>query len=177
MYKIAPAFASDITLTFTEFHTEADADLVKIYDATTNQLLVTLSGEYTAGNMPDPIYCDNGALFLTFQSDGAFNAPGFTGEWEIGNTAVNDQNDTFNQLRVYPNPAQNILNVSFSAEENQSFSIRLITVTGNVVYEQNTTDFSGHYVNTIDLSDMANGVYFLSLSSEKGSVNKKVVVK
>ncbi|MCD4732477.1 MAG: T9SS type A sorting domain-containing protein, partial [Bacteroidales bacterium] len=54
---------------------------------------------------------------------------------------------------------------------------KLISVTGNVVYHEAKDNFSGHYVNTIDLSNMAKGVYFLNLSNETGSINKKVVVK
>ncbi|MBM3436972.1 MAG: hypothetical protein FJY07_12235, partial [Bacteroidetes bacterium] len=71
MWKIQPAWASDLTITFTEFNTEANTDLVKIYDASNNQLLATYSGEYTSGNMPDPITIPSGKLFMTFQSDGA----------------------------------------------------------------------------------------------------------
>ena len=92
-----------------------------MYDATNNQLLVTLSGEYTAGNLPDPIYNENGALFIAFQSNGAINAPGWAVEWEIGNTGIDAENAEFNSLLVYPNPTANLLNVSFELEESQTF--------------------------------------------------------
>ena len=176
MWKIAPPWASDVTLTFTEFHTEEDVDVVKIYDATNNQLLETLSGEYTAGNMPE-VYGENGQLFLTFQSDGAMNYPGFTAEWTVGNVGVEEQNTQFSNLQVYPNPASNMLNVSFNMDQNQSFGIKLISTTGQVVYQENTSNFSGNYVNSIDLSGISKGVYFLNISNETGTVNKKVVVK
>jgi len=176
-WMITPEWASDITLSFTEFHTEEDADFLKVYDATNNQLLVTLSGEYTAGNLPDPIYNENGALFIAFQSNGAINAPGWAVEWEIGNTGIDTENAEFNSLLVYPNPTANLLNVSFELEESQTFEVKLISVTGNVVYHETKDNFSGHYVNTIDLSNIAKGVYFLNLSNETGSINKKVIVK
>ncbi len=176
-WMIAPEWASDITLSFTEFHTEEDVDLVRVYDATNNQLLVTLSGEYTAGNLPDPIYNENGELFIVFQSNGGVNAPGWTVEWEIGNVGIDAENAEFNSLMVYPNPADNLLNVSFNLGDSQTFEVKLISVTGNVVYHEAKDNFSGHYVNTIDLSNMAKGVYFLNLTNETGSINKKVVVK
>ena len=174
---ITPEFASDITLSFTEFHTEEDNDVVKVYDATNNQLLVTLSGEYSGGNLPDPIYNENGALFIAFQSDGIFNAPGWAVEWEIGNTGIYTENTNFNSLMVYPNPTESLLNISFELEDSQAFNVKLISVTGHVVYQEAQDNFSGHYVNSIDISNMAKGVYFLSLSNEKGSINKKVIVK
>lgn len=173
-WMITPEFASDITLSFTEFNTEEDKDVVKIYDATNNQLLATLSGD----ELPDPIYNENGALFIAFQSDGVFNAPGWVAEWEIGNTGIKDtENANFNSLMVYPNPTESVLNISFELEDSHAFNVKLISVTGNVVYQEAKDNFSGHYVNTIDLSSMAKGVYFLSLSNENGSINKKVVVK
>lgn len=177
MWKVQPAWAADLTISFTEFNTEADADIVKIYDASNNQLLATYSGEYTSGNMPDPITIPSGKLFMTFQSDGAVNKPGWTAEWEIGNVGTKEENAGFDHLSVYPNPAQNLLNVSFRLDENQAFEIRMISATGKVVYSQTTDDFTGYYVNTIDVSDMAKGVYFLNLTNENGSVNKKVVIK
>ncbi len=64
MWKVHPEWASDLTLSFTEFDTEEDKDVLKIYDGSNNQLLATYSGEYTAGNMPDPITIPSGNLFL-----------------------------------------------------------------------------------------------------------------
>ena len=177
MWKVYPEWATDLTLSFTEFDTEEDKDVLKIYDGSNNQLLATYSGEYTAGNMPDPITIPSGKLFLIFQTDGAINRPGWTAEWEIANTSVEDQVAGFDHLMVYPNPAENLLNISFKVEENQSLEVRLISATGTVVYSEDAKDFTGYYVNTIDLSNLAKGIYFLSLTNDNGTVNKKVVIK
>lgn len=177
MWKIQPAWASNLTLTFTEFNTEAGADVVKIYDASNNSLLATYSGEYSAGNMPAPVTIPSGKLFMTFQSDGAVNKPGWTAEWEIANTSIEDKEAGFDQLLIYPNPAENLLNVSFSLDQDQSLNIRLISATGKVVYDENKKDASGNYINTIDLSDFAKGVYFLTIQGDRGTVTEKVVIK
>jgi hypothetical protein len=177
MWKIQPAWASDITLTFTEFDTEAGTDVVKIYDASNNQLLATYSGAYTPGNMPAPITIPSGKLFMTFQTNGAINRPGWVAEWEIANTSVEEQVAGFDQLNVYPNPAENLLNISFHAVENQSLAVRMISATGTLVYAESANDFSGYYVNTLDLSNFSKGVYFLRLTNDNGTVNKKVVIK
>jgi hypothetical protein len=127
--------------------------------------------------MPDPITIPSGKLFIIFQTDGAINHAGWTAEWEIANTSVEDQVEGFDQLMVYPNPAENMLNISFNVEQNQSLEVRLISATGKVVYSENANDFSGYYVNTLNLTDFAKGVYFLSLTNDNGTVNKKVVIK
>jgi len=175
IWKITPAYASDLTLTFTSFNTEEGIDILKIYDQSNNQLLATYSGEYTTV-MPDPVTVASGKIFMTFQTDGVINNPGWTAEWEIGNVGTKEENAGFDHLSVYPNPAQNLLNISFRLDECQSFDIRLVSMAGNVVFAQKTNDFSGYYVNTIDLSDVAKGVYFLNIANENGTVNKKVVI-
>ena len=177
MWKVTPPWAANLTVSFTEFNTEAGADVLKIYDASNNSLLATYSGEYTSGNMPAPITIPSGKLFMTFQSDGAINKPGWTAEWVIANTAVEDTEAGFDQLLIYPNPAENLLNVSFSLEQNQSLNIRLISATGTVVYSENRADASGNYINTIDLSDFAKGVYFLNIKGDRGTITEKVVIK
>jgi hypothetical protein len=177
MWKVYPDWASDITVSFTEFNTEADVDLVKIYDGNNNQLLATYSGEYSAGNMPDPITIPSGKLFIMFNTDGVINKSGWTAEWEVANTSVEEQVAGFDHLMVYPNPTENLLNISFNAEQSQSLEVRLFSATGTVVYAQDAKDFSGYYINTLDLSGFAKGVYFLSLTNNDGTINKKVVIK
>jgi len=176
-WMITPDWASDITLSFTEFSTEEDVDQVKVYDADNNQLLATISGDYSGGNLPDPIYVESGEIFLAFQSNGAINGPGWTAEWEIGNTGIDVENAEFNSLMVYPNPTNNLLNISFELKNTQPFEVKLISVTGNVVYFEAKENFSTHYVNTINLTNIEKGVYFLNLTNETGAINKKVVVK
>jgi hypothetical protein len=176
MWQITPQWASDVTLTFTEFNTEENEDVVKIYDATNNQLLAELSGDYT-GDMPDPIYCENAELFITWQTSNAMNYPGWTADWTIGNTSIEEDNENFSNLNVYPNPTESNLKISFNLDQKQSFETKLISVTGEVVYSETANDFLGNYSNTIDVSKLAKGVYFLNLTSDTESVNKKVVVK
>ena len=176
MWKIAPVYASDITLTFTEFNTDPN-DALKIYDASNNQLLAEISGEYTSGNMPDPVFAESGQVFLIFQTDGYYNAPGWSADWEIGNVSVKEQMDGVTMLNIFPNPANNVLNVSFKSERTQSISVKLMSVTGEVVYESSSDNFSGNYSNSIDVSSFAKGVYILNLSNNTGSVNKKVVIR
>jgi len=104
------------------------------------------------------------------------NGAGFTANWEIA-TGIDGQDASFDQLMVYPNPVDNLLNISFNIDQTQSFDIKLISATGQVVYNEKTQDFTGQYLNRIDISNFAKGVYFLNMRSETGTVNKKVVVK
>lgn len=171
MWKIEPPYANGLTLSFTMFDTEAGTDIVKVYDASNNQVI----GEYSGTDLPDDIYVESGKLFITFQSSGFVTGNGFAADWEVGNVGI-DETPGFNNLRVFPNPASETLTVTFETEQNQVIDLRLISVTGDVVYEDHK-DNSNIYVNAIDLSELARGVYFLNISSENGIANKKIVVK
>ena len=172
-FMIAPEWADGLTLTFTEMDTEENVDFVKVYDGGNNQLL----GEFSGTEIPEPLYVESGIFFISFQSDGAFNAQGWAAEWEAGNIGVSEEVSGFDQLRIYPNPASDQLNISFSAEDKSDFTLHLISVTGESVYAETTSDFSGKYFNTVDLSQLSKGVYFLRMTNENGTVNEKVVVK
>ena len=172
MWKIEPAYANGLTLSFTMFDTEEGLDIVKVYDASNNQLI----GEYSGTELPDDIYVESGKLFITFQSSGAVSGNGFSADWEVGNVGV-DENYGFNNLSVFPNPASETLTITFDTDNSEVISLRLISVTGELVYTEQATGITGTYAKSIDLSEMAKGIYFLNITSGEGTMNKKIVVK
>lgn len=72
-------------------------------------------------------------------------------------------------MSVYPNPALNYLKLT--TKENTCFSIFLFDFTGRILQ---SSSFSG-IENSIDISILPVGIYFLSIESEKGKVVKKFV--
>lgn len=74
--------------------------------------------------------------------------------------------DTF---AVYPNPANNVVNVS--ATNDIINNVTLADVNGRTVKTVNVASNNGQ----INVSDLANGVYMMTISSDKGSVTKKFV--
>lgn len=85
----------------------------------------------------------------------------------LGTTEISNQDTAVN---VYPNPAQNTINI-----KGTSLGFNAITI----------TDANGRAVKTLkvdtttetqmNISDLAPGVYFMAISSESGSVTKKIV--
>ncbi|OYT15859.1 MAG: hypothetical protein B7C24_10800 [Bacteroidetes bacterium 4572_77] len=71
-------------------------------------------------------------------------------------------------LELYPNPN----NGSFSLKLNQMAQVEIINAIGRTVY---TNEFIGK--ETIDLSDSAEGVYFVKVQSETETIVHKIVVR
>jgi hypothetical protein len=170
MWKIEPDYAGTITLYFTSFCTEEEHDKVMVYDGTS--IITTLSGD----EIPDPITATSGSMFITFNTNSTITAPGWQAYYEIDNVGI-IENDIFENFAIFPNPANENLNLKFTINKTQNIKMKLMKITGEVVYSENLTNFDGDYQKTIDVSQYSKGIYILSLITEKGIVNKKIVVK
>jgi hypothetical protein len=81
----------------------------------------------------------------------------------------------FDNLRVYPNPAINILHVEIPNRDEQSVSADIIDVSGKVVAKELRLELYGQY-GWIDLDkfNMAPGVYILKLNEIDGTKTSRM---
>jgi hypothetical protein len=95
-------------------------------------------------------------------------------------TITSAQQQKLNALRefnVYPNPAQDMLNVSYSLTDPKIVHIQLCSVTGEVVAELlNEKRESGVYSETLDLpAHVAPGMYFLKVNADSKMLAQRLV--
>ncbi|GAA4759149.1 MULTISPECIES: T9SS type A sorting domain-containing protein [Flavobacterium] len=77
--------------------------------------------------------------------------------------------ETISNLKLYPNPMANSLNIDFQNLTNASVTI--YDVNGRLLRANNLTELS----NTIPTSDFQKGIYFFKIQSNEGSVTKRIV--
>lgn len=82
-------------------------------------------------------------------------------EANVGTTAVVAQDFALN---VYPNPATDLLNLSFNNAAQEAFTAEIFDVTGNVFQ---SVEVSSNATN-LNVSNMAAGLYFVRLKNAKG---------
>ncbi len=70
-------------------------------------------------------------------------------------------------IKIYPNPASSYLELG-GIEWGQFFQYSIFDISGRKVLHDNTND------NTIDISSLSNGAYFLNVSTDKGSFVEKL---
>lgn len=127
----------------------------------------------------DNIFLTEGANYKedTFV-DGAAITP-YTGtfkiyDFKIGTNTPVGVNEALvgGSLKVYPNPAKDVLNVSFEAVGGANVS--LADIYGRTVY----TTYAGAGTSniTVNTSDLARGMYILNVASKNGRVVSKVRV-
>jgi hypothetical protein len=170
LWRINPAYANKITLHFNYFETEEGIDKVNVYDGST--MIAELSGSIS----PDPIEATSGSMFITWSSSMSNNFQGWEAYYEVDNVGIQEGSSVTN-LEVYPNPASQDINVRFQVEEKSNLKIRLVTLTGQTVYAEEQHVFSGTYQQDISVSSLPAGLYFLEITTQTGTTNKKVLVK
>lgn len=84
-----------------------------------------------------------------------------------------DQNETGYYIDIYPNPSNGIINISYSEDFIQG-EISIVNILGQVVYsKQLTTD----KFQTINLSNLTNGVYIVTVIFDGEITTKKIIIK
>lgn len=92
----------------------------------------------------------------------------FTVSWNVG---VQDMTITADELKVYPNPTNHILNVK--VEGNRTIeSIRIVNIVGSVVYDNQPNEKSTQ----LSVDNMSSGVYFLQIVVDGQTITKRVEV-
>lgn len=72
---------------------------------------------------------------------------------------------------VFPNPSSGRLKIELS-QNIQNASVKVVDMLGQNIMESN---FQSSYRTELDISSLPQGVYFLTISSEKGSVTRRIV--
>jgi hypothetical protein len=85
-------------------------------------------------------------------------------------TLANPVDLSQNIFSVYPNPANNVVNV---ANAGNIEAVNIVDINGRVVKKQT---FAGETTVQLDITDLASGVYMMNITSE-GSVTTKKIVK
>ncbi|MFT6801712.1 MAG: hypothetical protein ACJA2N_000892 [Salibacteraceae bacterium] len=79
----------------------------------------------------------------------------------------NIRND--NLSRVYPNPAENLINLTYTASYNL---VSIWNITGNRVI-----NIDGFNPSAIDISNLVPGIYFIQIAGNTGVQTKKIIIE
>lgn len=121
---------------------------------------------YNLGNTVAPII--EGGEFEAYD-DRPFGTDNFVGVNDLVPAADFD---------VFPNPATDVLNVDFMLTQKADVRIFITNALGQVLQsEGNQTYSEGMHPQTLQLNGLANGMYFLNLQTEAGTMTKKFTVQ
>jgi hypothetical protein len=83
---------------------------------------------------------------------------------------------TLSNFEVKPNPAKDVLNISYELNDITPLKISIIDLTGRKVIDVvNATQTKGTHQHTLNLTELPQGVYFVNMMSYSGSFNSKFI--
>lgn len=87
-------------------------------------------------------------------------------------TNVQLSNEKMSNLKIYPNPVNDILNIELPLDNSELFNLQFFDATGRKLMERKITDNT-----SINVSNFSAGCYYLKATQENFSCFYKVVVK
>lgn len=116
------------------------------------------------------VFCDT----LTVDSTGAVRGS-FT--VTTGNSLVSlDENESIKGLNLYPNPAQNFINLDFESINSSDLNVRIFDTKGAAVQSFNKYIYSGNNKIQINTSLLEEGLYIIQLQDGETFVTKRFQV-
>jgi len=93
--------------------------------------------------------------------------------------SIEDNNNPGSTLRVYPNPSNGFLNISFIASAGGTYNLSLMNELGQTVHSRSINIGSGEQRLTIDTDrlGLVSGIYLLQLTSSDQTISTKVLIK
>lgn len=103
-------------------------------------------------------------IFLTKIS---YAAPNSVKELVMNNSSLN----------LFPNPANELLFLNYSETTTEIISLKIVSVTGEILLEKNISLKSMNGQNAIDIKTFASGVYFVVLQKDSGETITEKFIK
>lgn len=162
-----------------------------IYVATAQSIYISKDGGKTFESFKDGLYDGILKTSIAFSGTNALLTTNGNGVWKITapegvnpsvalvSTAVADveaiENNSLGQN--FPNPATNNTTINYTVNSNELVSINLYSVNGQLVKTLvNESKAPGSYTTTVDLSDVANGIYTYKMTNGALTTVKKLTV-
>lgn len=86
--------------------------------------------------------------------------------WRESADAINEPVAAENNMVVYPNPADGIVNVSFNGVSNSTATVRITDMVGKIIASRNVTVSEGNNKVSFDMTQYSKGIYLVELSNE-----------
>jgi hypothetical protein len=90
---------------------------------------------------------------------------------------VSVEETAFENLNIFPNPTNGMLNINFYAEKQGLINVKLISISGQVIFNDILTSSNGSYKGLYDLNNQPKGVYLLSIISDAEKIDRKIILK
>ncbi len=89
---------------------------------------------------------------------------------------VANENFTFQNLTIAPNPSNGNFNVKFDSGTNNKINIAVNDIRGRIVYENNYQN-TGFFSENLELNNIQKGIYLVTIKDGEKQIVKKIIVE
>lgn len=95
--------------------------------------------------------------------------------YNFSSVGINDNTIGISNIKVFPNPAQDVVSIAFDMYESQDVKIQMTDMVGKLVYEFNQSDTETHFEKTIPIHSLSQGVYALQVHVGNQTIQKRII--
>ena len=102
----------------------------------------------------------------------------FSGSFQYSNVIyITRDNSVEDQFILFPNPADNQLNLQFNSSNEAVYKAEVFAINGSLVGSSSSLNGSEKNMTSIDVSDLAEGVYSVIITDDSGFKSAKRFIK
>jgi uncharacterized repeat protein (TIGR01451 family) len=149
---------------------------IMLPDSGTNQLLSNGFIKYRIKPKNNLVQGDKvtNTAYIVFDANAPL-ATNSTSTTVINPVSVSEFAPDISDLLVYPNPANDLLNIEIKLKEAGSLHIQLFNLVGETVTETRSIAQSGFFRKQLSVKNLSNGIYFLKIATANGMNVFKIV--
>ncbi|PCH91061.1 MAG: hypothetical protein COB85_09645, partial [Bacteroidetes bacterium] len=90
---------------------------------------------------------------------------------------ITEAENSLTPILIFPNPNNGEFTIKFSVVQKQNFKILLFDISGQLIFKETRSDFSGLYKKTFYLENSAPGVYLIRVEMGDEVINKNIILE
>jgi len=166
--------SSDCGVTSTSVFDKAGSDLRTSAEVNANNAFFfpTNADDWVSNNVDLSAFAGQTVL-VSFEVESAWGDNLYIDNISVD--ALSSVNDLTEQesIEVYPNPVQDILSVDFNISTKSNVKVSITNAIGQQVLVQNLGEFSGKAIESLDVSNLDNGIYNMYIQLDDREVVKR----
>lgn len=169
-WVIQPLNSATITLSFSNFNTELNADGVIVYNGANNT--APILGKFSGSSIPSSVTTTGGSMYIEFLSGQSVRGEGWTANYTSTITTGFEDPLSKENLNVFPNPTDGLFVVSSTFQ--LAIKLQVLDMLGRQAlktYEINKGE------NTIDGQELSKGVYILKFKIADTFYVERLIIK